>query len=135
MARNRKMVGAAGEALAAQFLEGRGYQIIDANVRPEGGPARGELDLIAWDGNCLVFVEVKTRRVLQGAQGTPAEAVDARKRRQLLSLAAAYLAHHQLDEIACRFDVVEVIEGAGGFANIRVLPNAFDASDESTTWY
>ena len=129
MPRNRKTVGAAGEASAIAFLESRAYRLVDANVRPEGGMARGELDLIAWHGECLVFVEVKTRRVASGAQGTPGEAVDARKRRQLVSLAAAYLAHHALDDVPCRFDVVEVVEGREGFARFRLIPNAFDATD------
>ena len=129
MPRNRKAVGAAGEASAVAFLESRGYRLVDANVRPEGGMARGEIDLIAWHGDCLVFVEVKTRRMAQGTQGTPLEAVDARKRRQLVALAAAYLAHHALDNVPCRFDVVEVIESRGGFARFRLLLNAFDATD------
>jgi putative endonuclease len=129
MPRNRKTVGAAGEASAIAFLEARDYRVVDANVRPEGGMARGELDIIAWHGDCLVFVEVKTRRVAHGAQGTPSEAIDARKRRQLVALAISYLAHHALDDVPCRFDVVEVIGGREGFAHFRLLPNAFDATD------
>jgi len=127
MTRNRKTVGAQGEAATAAFLEARGYRPVDANVRPEGGMARGEIDLIAWHDEYLVFVEVKTRHVARGAQGLPREAVDARKRRQLLALAAAYLARHSLDDVPCRFDVVEVVEGADGFARFRLLPNAFTA--------
>ncbi len=129
MPRNRKTVGAAGEASAVKFLESLGYRPVDTNVRPEGGMARGELDLIAWHGDCLVFVEVKTRRTFQGAQGTPLEAIDAHKRRQLVSLAVAYLAYHALDDVPIRFDVVEIVEGREGFARFRLLPNAFDATD------
>lgn len=127
MARNRKSFGAAGEALAAQVLEAQGYCLIDSNIRPEGGMARGEIDLIAWHGDCLVFIEVKTRRHASGAQGTPAESVNLRKQRQLITLATLYLAHHQLEDVPCRFDVVEVIEGADHLAQVQILPNAFDA--------
>ena len=130
MPRNRKTVGARGEAAAAAYLEARGYRLVDANVRPEGGLARGEIDLVAWHGEYLVFIEVKTRRARRGAQGTPAEAIHARKRRQLLALASSYLAKYSLDDVPCRFDVVEVIEGRDGLARIHLLPNAFDATDE-----
>ena len=131
MPRNLKTVGAQGEATTAAFLEARGYRLVDANVRPEGGLARGEIDLIAWHGEYLVFIEVKTRHAARGAQGTPAEAVDARKRRQLLSLAAAYLAKHNLDDVPCRFDVVEVVEGKDGFSQFHLFANAFDGMDAS----
>lgn len=126
---SRKAVGNAGEQQAADFLARRGYQIVDANVRPEGGMARGEIDLVAWDEGVLVFVEVKTRRVRHGSQGTPGEAVTQAKRRQLVSLAQAYLAHHCLDNIDCRFDVVEVVAGADGGLRCSLLRNAFDGSD------
>lgn len=126
---SRKAVGNAGEQGAADFLVSRGYRLIDANVRPEGGMARGEIDLIAWDGDTLVFVEVKTRRARFGAQGTPGEAITPSKRRQLVSLAQMYLAYHGLDDVACRFDVVEAVPRAGGGFCFTLLPNAFDGSD------
>ena len=126
---NRKAVGAAGEDGAARFLEARGYRMVDAGVRPEGGMARGEIDLIAWHGDTLAFIEVKTRRTRRGAQGTPGEAVDARKRRQIVGLALAYIARHGLDDVACRFDVVEVVSAPGRPPVFSLVSNAFDASD------
>lgn len=126
---SRKAVGNAGEQGAADFLAARGYRLVDANVRPEGGMARGEIDLVAWHGDVLVFVEVKTRRARQGAQGTPGEAITASKRRQLVSLAQTYLAHHGLDDVPCRFDVVEAVPHVQGGFSFGLLPNAFDASD------
>jgi putative endonuclease len=126
---NHKTFGNDGEAETASFLEGRGYRLVDANVRPLGGSARGEIDLIAWHGNTLVFVEVKTRHAAQGLQGTPAEAVDLRKRRQLVALATAYLAKHDLDDVPCRFDVVEIVKLSHRPWQISLIPNAFDAAD------
>lgn len=126
---SRKAVGNAGEQGAADFLTAHGYRLVDANVRPEGGMARGEIDIIAWDGDVLVFVEVKTRRTAHGAQGTPGEAITPAKRRQLVSLAQAYLAHHDLDDVACRFDVVEATSRTNGAFFFSLLPNAFDGSD------
>lgn len=127
--RNHKTVGALGEAETAAFLERRGYRLIDANVRPLEGMARGEIDLIAWQDETLVFIEVKTRRTALGAQGRPSEAVDRRKRTQLVALATAYLAKHSLDDVPCRFDVVEVVEDRGHRRSFSLLVNAFDAAD------
>jgi putative endonuclease len=129
MARNHKRVGSDGEQAAVVFLETAGYRIVDMNVRPLGGRARGEIDLIAWEGESLVFVEVKTRRKAVGAQGSPSEAVHSRKRRQLLHLARAYIGHHELDDVPCRFDVLEVVEDAAGTVHFQLFAAAFDAND------
>jgi len=128
MTDTRKATGASGERETLDYLEARGYRLIDTNVRPEGGMARGEIDVIAWDGEFLVFCEVKTRRTALGAQGTPAEAVDVRKRKQLTRLALAYIAKHDLDDIPCRFDVVEVVRRPPRPAQIRLLRDAFSAA-------
>ncbi len=122
---NTKSKGTAGETAALAFLAARGYQIIDCNVRPEGGMARGELDAVAWHGETLVFVEVKTRRTARGQQGAPSEAIDARKRRQLARLAELYLAQHALDDVPCRFDVVEAIPVHADTFHFALLPDAF----------
>jgi putative endonuclease len=124
----RKRIGTCGEADTAAFLEARGYHIVDANIRPIGGRRRGEIDLVAWDGDCLVFVEVKTRRARLAANVSPAEAVDWRKRRQLLRLAYAYIARYNLNDIPCRFDVVEVL-WHGTAPSFNIIVSAFDAGD------
>ncbi len=90
----------------------------------------GEIDLIARDGDWLVFVEVKTR---QGtAKGHPFEAVDARKQRRLMRLAEAYLAEARrrgvpgIDRQRVRFDIVGVIDrGPGEPPSIEHVPHAF----------
>src|SRR3972149_6838842 len=77
--------GAHGEAVASTVLAKRGYRIVERNFRSRWG----ELDVVAYDGATLVFVEVKARR---GARfGEPAYAVDRRKQRRLVRLAQQYL--------------------------------------------
>jgi len=125
MTEARKTIGSRGEAETVAFLETRGYQIVDTNVRPLGGMARGEIDVIAWEGEYLVFCEVKTRRMASGAQGTPAEAVHFQKQKQLTRLALAYLAKHDLDDVPCRFDVVEVVRRPPAPARFTLLRDAF----------
>ena len=127
----RKTTGTRGEADTVAFLEAHGYRIVDTNVRPLGGMARGEIDVIAWDGEYLVFCEVKTRRVASGNQGTPAEAVDSRKQAQLTRLALAYLAKHALDDVNCRFDVVEVVRRPPAPAQFTLLRDAFSPAELS----
>lgn len=131
MTDTRKATGAQGERETLDFLEARGYRLVDTNVRPLGGMARGEIDVIAWDGEFLVFCEVKTRRTALGNQGTPAEAVDARKQKQLTRLAFAYIAKHGLDDVPCRFDVVEVVRRPPRPAQFRLLRDAFPPAEVS----
>ena len=91
--------GAAAEALAASYLATRGLTIVQRNYRCRGG----EIDLIARDGEVLVFVEVRLRR--NRAFGTAAESITAPKRRRLRLAARHYLARLGR-EPPCRFDAV-----------------------------
>ena len=114
--------GAHGEAVASAALARRGYRIVERNYRSRWG----ELDVVAYDGDTLVFVEVKARR---GAQfGDPAFAVDRRKQRRLVRLAQQYLSRRRLGEPLCRFDIVVVDERSEGPPRVDVITNAFDAS-------
>jgi putative endonuclease len=98
----RRRTGQIGEEIAAAHLRGLGYEIVARNVRTR----YGELDIVALDGDCLVFVEVKTRR--SAALGAPEEAVDARKLAQIAALAESYLATLTGPEPECRIEVVAV---------------------------
>jgi len=96
-----KQVGSKGEDIAAEFLKSSGYRIISRNYKTP----IGELDIIAKDGDTLVFVEVKTRS--SDAFGYPFEAVGAHKRHKLKNLAMLYL-KNQKKNCAVRFDVVSI---------------------------
>lgn len=98
----RRRLGRRGEELAVAFLEGRGCRVLARNYRCR----LGEVDLVARDGETLVFVEVKTRRSL--AFGGPGEAVGAAKKARLVRVARHYLYRHGLTNVPCRFDVVAV---------------------------
>lgn len=103
---DRIALGQLGEQLAMQHLRSQGLIILDRNWRPQRQGVRGELDLIARDGNYLVIVEVKTRRCL--AYGSAIEAVTTRKMRTLRSLALAWLEQRSIHAPQLRFDVVAV---------------------------
>ncbi len=111
-----------GERQAERALRAKGYRILGCRVRV--GP-RDEFDLVARDGDVLVFVEVKTRA---GAGfGRPADRVDDRKRHTLSRAAVRYLKRLKHPPHAFRFDVVEVLGAPEGAAapEIRHLENAF----------
>ncbi len=103
---DRIALGQRGEQMAMDYLRARGMVILDRNWRPSGQGVRGELDLVARDGDDLVVVEVKTRRTI--AYGSPFEAVTKRKMRALRSLALAWLEHRSIHAPRLRFDVVGV---------------------------
>ena len=119
---HKKAVGNSGELAALSFLASLGYRLVDTNVRPLPGMARGEIDIVAWEEEVLCFVEVKTRR---SNKAEPAEAIDSRKRRQLVALAEAYIALHDLDDIPCRFDVVTVRNPHLQQPLLRLIRDAF----------
>jgi putative endonuclease len=116
----RQRLGDAGEAAAAQLLTGSGYRIVARNHRCR----LGEVDLIAEQGELLVFVEVRTRAT--AAFGGPEETVNLRKRRRIIAAARDYLARRRGPERGSRFDVVAVVDGPGG-PRLTHFENAFDA--------
>jgi putative endonuclease len=118
MTPDRQTTGRHGEELASSHLEGLGYRIADRNWRC----ARGEIDLVAWAGEVLVFVEVKTRR--GRAMGTPEEGLTPYKSKKLLELAQAYLLAHDLD-VDWRVDLVAVeLDRTGRLLRLEHIPNA-----------
>ncbi len=119
----RRVVGIKGEEEAARFLTRSGLAILDRNVRTRAG----EIDLVAREGKTIVFVEVKTRRDLEGEP--PQAAVNTRKQNRLGRLAQGYLKSKRIRQSPCRFDVVSVIVNEeGGVKAIRHIPNAFSVS-------
>jgi putative endonuclease len=114
-------LGNEGERLAAKYLRRQGYKILARRYRT----ALGELDLVARDGACIVFVEVKTRR--SGLAGQPYEAVDRAKQAQLTRLALAFLKRFRRLEQPARFDVVSIIwDGPSREPQIVHYRNAFE---------
>lgn len=126
---NRKAFGAAGEADAAQYLTRIGYRIVAQNVRPIPGMSRGEIDIVAWEANTLVFIEVKTRSRPLSNQGYPSESINYTKRRQIVSLANAYIGINRIGNAACRFDVIFVILQPDLPSKIQLVRNAFDGTE------
>ena len=94
-------------------------KFLTANFRSD----RGEIDLIFRDGDCLAFVEVKTRSSEDWTR--PAAAVNARKRRLLSQTALDYLRRLKNPPVKIRFDIVEVLLADGAVREIRHLPNTF----------
>ena len=106
-------LGQLGESYAAAYLEQRGYRLVAANFNlPVGRNRRGavikaEIDLVAYDGDTLCFIEVKTRASDWFAP--PQVNVDLRKRRQISRAARAYRQMLGIDDQPYRYDVVTVI--------------------------
>jgi putative endonuclease len=120
MSEKRLFLGRRGEVLACEFLEKSGYKILQLNYRGH----LGEIDLVAEDGECLVFVEVKTRSGL--AYGHPFESINLRKQRQLIRAASEYLAEHGAEERICRFDAVSVLDADEAVPLFELVKNAFE---------
>ena len=121
---NTKKIGDYGEDIASRYLSRHGYKIIDRNYRTRFF----EIDIVAYDGDCLCFVEVKTRN--RSDFGLPCEAVDYRKRQKITRGALHYMANNNVDA-PVRFDVVEVFADSKKLftiPKINLIKNAFDAT-------
>lgn len=112
--RNKRRTGTRYEQAAGFFLEQIGYEVLEYNYRCRFG----EIDIIAKDGICLVFCEVKYRSGRE--KGSPLEAVDNRKQQRIFRCASHYLAGRGLEDVSCRFDVIG-IEGTA----VTHIKNAF----------
>ena len=115
----RPFAGRSGESAAETGYVRRGFRVVARNWRC----GIGELDLVLLRGDLLVICEVKTRR---GARfGAGFDAVDARKRRKVRTLAEAFLQQHTLGPVAVRFDVASVRLRPDGSALVDVFEDAF----------
>lgn len=111
------ILGKCGEDIAAEYLEAKGYEVLDRNWRS----GHKELDLVARQGDTLVVVEVKTRR--NAEYGDAQDAVDDRKIRRIVSAADAYVRLKRID-LDVRFDIV-TITGENGTNSIEHIEEAF----------
>ncbi len=117
--------GPVGEDLAHRYLRRRGCVIVARNYRTRSGA--GEIDIVAWHGPTLVFLEVKTRRTAD--YGQPESAVDAEKRARIAAGARDYARRANIAFGITRFDVVSVVLEPR--TQIEWLQNAFHAYSET----
>ena len=121
----RSGLGRLGEDLAAEHLKKHGYTIRERNVRV---PQLGEIDIVAEEGGCLVFVEVRTRR--GRGYGTPEESITVAKKLRLVELAMSYRQSHEGAGLPAdqRIDVVAVeLTPAGRLFRIDIIKSAVGA--------
>jgi putative endonuclease len=126
----RAALGRLGEELAAGYLQGLGFRVLERNVRT----GRGEIDLVAFDGHTLAFVEVKTRRVPRRRANAlerepPLASLSPRQRARLRRLSAAWLAREDRRRPfaqSIRFDAIGVtIDGRGALRSLEHIPGAW----------
>jgi putative endonuclease len=123
LTRERINLGKLGEEIALKKIKKLGYKCITRNYRC----SLGEIDLIAKDADCLVFIEIKTRKGRSVGYGK--EAIDYRKKRQISKVALAYLKANNCVNVRSRFDVI-AINITNGKEEIEVIQNAFELAYE-----
>ena len=114
---SKTQIGNYGEDIACSYIEQKGLKIIERNYRCEFG----EIDIIAYDNEYIVFIEVKYRKSLKF--GYPSEAVNKKKQTNIKNSAIDYVSKKEIKNIDFRFDVLEVLH----IDNIKVrqIKNAF----------
>lgn len=113
-----KALGFAGESFVVQFLEGRGFRIIEKNYTS----SFGEIDVIAEQGDMIVFVEVKTRKACYFPVSTT---VNLRKQKKIIKTAKMFFAKKNIYDKVGRFDVATVLCKQDGQYEIEYIENAF----------
>ncbi|MBI4266960.1 MAG: YraN family protein [Chloroflexi bacterium] len=115
----RRETGILGEKIALDFLKKRGYRILETNYRCR----EGEIDIVARQKDCLVFIEVRAKRSL--AFGTPEESITPAKLAKLRTVAAHYQQTHKDLPAQCRIDVVALeLDSKNKPARIELIENA-----------
>jgi len=118
---DRQEVGKLGEKAAQKFLKKRGYRIRETGFRCR----HGEIDIIAQQKDCLVFVEVRTKSNLEF--GTPEESITQAKKERLIASALTYTATHQNLPPLWRIDVIAIeLDDRGKVERIAIIENAIE---------
>jgi len=123
MTKERQILGESGEGAAFEFLKKEGYRILERNYTTP----LGEIDIIAQDRDCLVFVEVKS--LSDTSYILPQEMLNKRKQEQIIRVALSYLKAKGLKDADCRFDCVAVVFSPGREPEIELIKDAFQADD------
>lgn len=122
--RTRKQrTGVRGETYAYWYLRKLGYVFVARNYHPSG--AKGEIDLIGYDGETLAFVEVRTRTVGNQLSALPELSVTAEKQHVVARTAQRYLAERHVKDISLRFDVLAIDNVPGSPPEVRLHKDAF----------
>src|SRR5215510_11647607 len=111
--------GRRSEIDGAGYLRSIGFRVIASGYRTRAG----EVDLIAWDGEVLVFVEVKALR----SDAPPENAVGWHKQQRVMKAARSYLSQYRLQEVPHRFDILAISARPGRKPEFRLLRDAFGA--------
>jgi|SRR5699024_2993195 len=111
--------GREGEELAVAYLESKGYTILERNYFFE----HAEVDIVAYEGTCIVFVEVKKRR--NTVFGEPAEAITEEKEALIYKAAEAWLYERKMDGSPVRFDVIAIVQQKNEAPDIQHFEHAF----------
>ena len=120
-------LGDRGESIALKFLTNCGYRVIAANFTAPigrnniGAQVKGEIDIVALDGDTLCFVEVKTRSAVEFAG--PLSSVDLRKQRVVTRTARVYRRLFNIRNVKYRFDVVTVVTSSTGDHEVELHKN------------
>jgi putative endonuclease len=115
----KRKIGQEFEALASNYLQSQGYEILERNYHGR----YGEIDLVARENNSLVFVEVRMRR--RGGWVSALESLTARKRQALWVAGERYLAEHEIHDTDVRFDLV-AISVEDGMPSIELFQNILE---------
>ena len=109
--------GRKSEILGIDYVRSLGFRVVASGYRTKSG----EVDVIAWDGDILVFIEVKARQ----SSEPPEDSVGFEKQQRIIRAAESYIARHRLHETSCRFDILAVTAFAGLKPQFRLLRDAF----------
>jgi putative endonuclease len=118
-----RRTGVRGETYAYWYLRRLGYVFVARNYMPRG--AKGEIDLIGYDGTTLAFVEVRTRTVREQLSALPELSVTTDKQRVVVRTAKRFLAERHVGECPCRFDVMAIDNRPGVAPEVRLHKDAF----------
>lgn len=119
---NTRKIGLEAEAAVAEYIHDCGFVLETRNYMTP----YGEADIIAKDGDAVVFIEVKARKNTK--YGKPAEAVTKQKKLRYLRIAQYYFMNREINDFKVRFDVAEVYD-KNGKSNVNYIRNAFDFTD------
>jgi putative endonuclease len=119
----RLFFGRRSELLAIRHIRSLGYRVVKSRYRT----TTGEVDIIAWHGPVLVFIEVKSLRT----SDPPEDAVGFTKRRRIIRAAHHYISRYRLHDSPYRFDIVSVTFLPGSKPQFRLLQDAFRVDDFS----